>query len=294
MDILESAGTAKAKHFVLAVDDVQKSLEIAQNVKRHFPNVEIIARARNRQHALSLMELGIESIHRETYVSSLEAAQEVLVKKGANREFVGITKAKEQGWDVSRYFEQFPGDFGLIPFADMISSFFGAPTDVPGLEKYLILVGILHKLKQEGFAHVVIDVEPTAGFGPAFGSGFFFGAGPRFAAGFFFALESDNGGLAVREPLLEPLQVVRVAVAEPAERAGGQVDAAGVAVLLRHRQPAEFFQQREEVGKLAQAFNREANELAKVAESGDPAAIKAQFGKTGETCKACHDKFRND
>ena len=56
----------------------------------------------------------------------------------------------------------------------------------------------------------------------------------------------------------------------------------------------EFFQQREEVGKLAQAFNKEANVLAKVAESGDPAAIKAQFGKTGETCKACHDKFRND
>ncbi|MBL8012222.1 MAG: cation:proton antiporter [Candidatus Omnitrophica bacterium] len=88
MDILESAGTAKAKHFVLAVDDVQKSLEIAQNVKRHFPNVEIIARARNRQHALSLMELGIESIHRETYLSSLEAAKEVLIKKGANPQHI--------------------------------------------------------------------------------------------------------------------------------------------------------------------------------------------------------------
>jgi len=56
----------------------------------------------------------------------------------------------------------------------------------------------------------------------------------------------------------------------------------------------EFFQQKEEVGKLAMAFNKEANELAKVAESGDVAAIKAQFGKTGETCKACHDKFRKD
>ena len=56
----------------------------------------------------------------------------------------------------------------------------------------------------------------------------------------------------------------------------------------------EFFQQKEEVGKLAMSFNKEANELAKVAESGDPAAIKAQFGKTGETCKACHDKFRKD
>ncbi|MDE2586049.1 MAG: cytochrome c, partial [Betaproteobacteria bacterium] len=25
---------------------------------------------------------------------------------------------------------------------------------------------------------------------------------------------------------------------------------------------------------------------------GDQAAIKAQFGKTGEACKSCHDKFR--
>lgn len=56
----------------------------------------------------------------------------------------------------------------------------------------------------------------------------------------------------------------------------------------------EFFQQPDEVRKLAMAFIKEANELAKVGESGDVAAIKVQFGKTGETCKACHDKFRND
>jgi cytochrome c556 len=42
------------------------------------------------------------------------------------------------------------------------------------------------------------------------------------------------------------------------------------------------------------AFVKEANELQKVAATGDAAAIKAQFGKTGESCKACHDKFRKD
>jgi cytochrome c556 len=46
--------------------------------------------------------------------------------------------------------------------------------------------------------------------------------------------------------------------------------------------------------KVAMAFNKEANELAKVAESGDVAAIKGAFGKVGESCKACHDKFRKD
>ena len=56
----------------------------------------------------------------------------------------------------------------------------------------------------------------------------------------------------------------------------------------------EFFQQPEKVRELAMAFNKEANELAKVAAAGDAAALKAQFGKVGETCKGCHDKFRKD
>ncbi len=55
----------------------------------------------------------------------------------------------------------------------------------------------------------------------------------------------------------------------------------------------EFFQQQDKVREVAMNFNKEANELAKVAATGDKAAILAQFGKTGATCKACHDSFRN-
>ena len=61
----------------------------------------------------------------------------------------------------------------------------------------------------------------------------------------------------------------------------------------RTRVKPEFFQQQDKVRELAMNFNKEANELAKVAETGDKAAIQAQFGKTGATCKACHDSFRN-
>jgi cytochrome c556 len=56
----------------------------------------------------------------------------------------------------------------------------------------------------------------------------------------------------------------------------------------------EFFKEQDKVKELAMAFNKEANELQKVAATGDAAAVKVQFGKTGESCKACHDKFRND
>lgn len=55
-----------------------------------------------------------------------------------------------------------------------------------------------------------------------------------------------------------------------------------------------LFTDKEGVGKVAMAFNREANELAKVAATGDAAALKVQFGKVGETCKGCHEKFRED
>ena len=56
----------------------------------------------------------------------------------------------------------------------------------------------------------------------------------------------------------------------------------------------EFFKEGDKVKELAVAYNKEANELAKVAANGDAAAVKAQFGKLGESCKACHDKFRKE
>lgn len=59
------------------------------------------------------------------------------------------------------------------------------------------------------------------------------------------------------------------------------------------RLKAEFFGSKE-LGQIAQNFGMAANDMAKLAAAGDAAAVKAQFGKLGETCKACHEKFRAD
>ncbi len=59
------------------------------------------------------------------------------------------------------------------------------------------------------------------------------------------------------------------------------------------RLKSEFFGH-PELGKIAGNFGAAANEMAKVAAAGDAAAVKAQFGKLGEACKACHDNFRKD
>ena len=45
-------------------------------------------------------------------------------------------------------------------------------------------------------------------------------------------------------------------------------------------------------GEAAGNFNKEANELARVAQLGDLNTIKAQLAKVQGTCKACHDDFR--
>jgi cytochrome c556 len=56
----------------------------------------------------------------------------------------------------------------------------------------------------------------------------------------------------------------------------------------------ELFTDGPKVGKIATEFNQAANELAKLAATGDAAAVKAQFGKLGATCKSCHDDYRKD
>lgn len=54
----------------------------------------------------------------------------------------------------------------------------------------------------------------------------------------------------------------------------------------------EFFQRPDRVKELASSYVKEANELQRVAVSGDIDAVKAQFGKVGASCKACHDEFK--
>lgn len=41
-------------------------------------------------------------------------------------------------------------------------------------------------------------------------------------------------------------------------------------------------------------FRRESDALASIAKAGDADAMKAQFAKTGGTCKACHDEYKAD
>ncbi|WP_018987181.1 glutathione-regulated potassium-efflux system protein KefC [Methylophilus methylotrophus] len=78
LDILEEAGIAEAKLLVIAVNDVEATLEMAKLVKERWPQVKIVVRARSRTDAFDLRELDLQPI-RETFYSSLEAAKQSLI-----------------------------------------------------------------------------------------------------------------------------------------------------------------------------------------------------------------------
>jgi len=88
LDLLRAARLDKARLFVLAIPDIEASLHVAATVRRHFPHVRIFAMAVNRQHALNLMDVGVEQVIRRSYFSSLEMTRQLLLALGEGPEAV--------------------------------------------------------------------------------------------------------------------------------------------------------------------------------------------------------------
>ena len=77
-ELLRAAQADRAEIFVLATDDPETNIRTARIVRRLFPHLRIVARARNRQHAYRLMDLNVPTVVRETFHSSLEMTRDVL------------------------------------------------------------------------------------------------------------------------------------------------------------------------------------------------------------------------
>ena len=81
-DLLRAAHADQAEIFVLTTDDAETTIRTARLLKRQYPHLKVFARARNRQHAFKLMDLGVEVIVRETFHSSLDMGQQVMEALG--------------------------------------------------------------------------------------------------------------------------------------------------------------------------------------------------------------------
>ena len=83
-DILRAAGIEHAKVFVLAIDDIEDSMNVARHIRLNYPDLKILVRARDRHHVHLLRDLGVEHIWRETYLSSLDMAYRALRELGVS------------------------------------------------------------------------------------------------------------------------------------------------------------------------------------------------------------------
>ncbi|WP_394756757.1 glutathione-regulated potassium-efflux system protein KefC [Rhodoferax sp.] len=82
LDLLRTAGAASAKVLVVAVDDVAQSLAIVDLAHAHFPQLQIVARARDVTHWNQLRDRGVMRVEREMFESSLRSARSVLELMG--------------------------------------------------------------------------------------------------------------------------------------------------------------------------------------------------------------------
>jgi voltage-gated potassium channel Kch len=85
-DLLRAAGAEQATLLVVALDNMEDVLRVVEVAKRNFPQLKIMARARNRRHAYLLMDRGVDGLVRDTFYSSLKLAEDSLVALGITPE----------------------------------------------------------------------------------------------------------------------------------------------------------------------------------------------------------------
>jgi glutathione-regulated potassium-efflux system ancillary protein KefC len=86
LDLLQAAEAGKARLLINAIDDMEASLKLTDLVRQYFPQLKIVARARNLTHVYELRNRGVELIERETFESALMMGQWALQQMGVAEE----------------------------------------------------------------------------------------------------------------------------------------------------------------------------------------------------------------
>jgi len=82
LDLLQAAGAANARLLVVAIDQIEDSLKLVDLARTHFPNLQMVVRARNVRHWLELAARGIDTAERETFESALRTGRQALERLG--------------------------------------------------------------------------------------------------------------------------------------------------------------------------------------------------------------------
>src|SRR5206468_8017765 len=107
MDLLESAGAARAKLLLVAIDDAEAAMRMVKRVKSRFPDLRLLVRARSRTDAYEYAEMGVPAI-RELFGSALDASTELLTALGYERANAERIVARFRAYDERQLAESAP------------------------------------------------------------------------------------------------------------------------------------------------------------------------------------------
>ena len=85
-DLLASAGIARAKLLIVALDEREQIDKLVRYAVANFPHLHVITRAKDRDHVYHLWAMGARDVIRETYDSSLRMGRSAYEALGIDRQ----------------------------------------------------------------------------------------------------------------------------------------------------------------------------------------------------------------
>jgi glutathione-regulated potassium-efflux system ancillary protein KefC len=78
LDLLHAAGADEAHFLIITLDDPDAITHLARTARANFPQLRVIARARDMRHMFELRDLGVEVIERETFRGAIKLGERAL------------------------------------------------------------------------------------------------------------------------------------------------------------------------------------------------------------------------
>jgi glutathione-regulated potassium-efflux system ancillary protein KefC len=108
MDLMRSAGIAKARALVVALDGMEDGLALIDSVRKEYPGLTILARARNVTHFFNLRDRGVTLIERETFEAALQLGEKALQHMGWSAERANEAKLKFRSHNLKSLEDLYP------------------------------------------------------------------------------------------------------------------------------------------------------------------------------------------
>ncbi|MEK6452000.1 MULTISPECIES: monovalent cation:proton antiporter-2 (CPA2) family protein [Myroides] len=86
INILKSIGVDQADYVIAAMDPPEVNQHLVAVLRKNFPNVEVIVRAKNRKNAYEYLQDGLTEVYRETFFTAVYVGATMLEKVGLSHE----------------------------------------------------------------------------------------------------------------------------------------------------------------------------------------------------------------